>query len=88
MTFLQAEKDLYFDFDMKIFLLYMFDKNIICNSQKSAVFRNSCKNFDFMLDDRFVFVLRCLYRQGENKLNRQKSEENRKSGENHKKQKI
>ena len=41
-----------------------------------------------MLDDRFVFVLRCLYRQGENKLNRQKSEEKQKSGENHKNKKI
>ena len=41
-----------------------------------------------MLDDRFVFVLRCLYRQGENKLNRRKSEEKRKSGENKKNKKI
>lgn len=41
-----------------------------------------------MLDQRFVFVLRCLYRQGESGLNRQKSEEKRKSGENQKNKKV
>ena len=37
-----------------------------------------------MLDLRFVFVLRCLYRQGEKIYNPQKSGKNRKSGKNKK----